>query len=53
MALSAKHGDGGAFTARVRSEHSKTQAWLIEQFLPVKIELKELDEHCTKVVCVC
>ena len=31
---------GGEFTARVISEHAKTQAWLIEQFLPVEISFE-------------
>lgn len=36
---------GGEFTARVISQHAKTQAWLIEQFLPVKITFKSLDDN--------
>ncbi len=35
---------GGEFTARVVSEHAKTQAWLIEQFLPVEISFETIFE---------
>lgn len=35
---------GGEFTARVISEHAKTQAWLIEQFLPVEIKFEVIFE---------
>ncbi len=44
---------GGKFTARVISEHSKTQAWLIQQFLPVKITFDTInDEHIlVQIVC--
>lgn len=33
---------GGEFTARIISQHTETQAWLIEQFLPVEIKFKTL-----------
>ena len=36
---------GGRFTARVISEHSKTQAWLIEQFLPVNISFDNINDE--------
>ena len=44
---------GGGFTARMISEHSKTQAWLIAQFLPVEIDFETLtDNHVlVKVQC--
>ena len=35
---------GGEFTARVISQHTKTQALMIEQFLPVQIKFEKLDE---------
>lgn len=44
---------GGAFSARVISEHSKTQAWLIQQFLSVEIMLKVIDEQKTLVQVAC
>lgn len=34
---------GGEFTTRVISQHTETQAWLIEQFLPVKITFDVID----------
>ena len=40
---------GGAFTARVISQHTETQAWLIEQFLSVKIKFETIDEGKTLV----
>ena len=44
---------GGKFSARVISGHSKTQAWLIQQFLPVKITFDTInDEHIlVQIVC--
>ena len=36
---------GGEFTARTISQHTETQAWLIERFLPVKISFDNSDEH--------
>ena len=36
---------GGRFTARMISEHSKTQAWLIAQFLPVAITFDTTDNE--------
>ena len=44
---------GGEFTARVVSKHTETQAWLIQQFLPVEIKLTVLDEQKTLVQVVC
>lgn len=44
---------GGEFTARVVSKHAETQAWLIQQFLPVEIKLKVIDEQKTLVQVVC
>lgn len=35
---------GGMFTSRVISQHTETQAWLIQQFLPVTIEFDILAE---------
>ena len=40
---------GGEFTARVISQHTQTQAWLIEQFLSVDIKFEILDENKTLV----
>ncbi len=37
---------GGELTARNISEHTRTQAHMIQQFLPVKIEF---DEHLIKI----
>lgn len=36
---------GGEFTARIISQHTETQAWLIEQFLPVSITFEIIDEQ--------
>ncbi|MGO2339529.1 MAG: RNA 3'-terminal phosphate cyclase [Psychrobacter sp.] len=36
---------GGEFTARIISQHTETQAWLIEQFLPVEISFEAIDEQ--------
>jgi len=44
---------GGAFTARTISEHSKTQAWLIEQFLPVNITFDNINDEQVFVEIVC
>ena len=44
---------GGTFSARIISEHSKTQAWLIQQFLSVEITLKVIDEQKTLVQVAC
>ena len=44
---------GGEFTARVVSKHAETQAWLIQQFLPVEIQLTVIDEQKTLVQVVC
>ena len=44
---------GGEFTARVISQHTETQAWLIEQFLPVEIKFDTIDEQKTLVRVVC
>ncbi len=40
---------GGEFSARIISEHSKTQAWLIQQFLPVEIQFDVVDDNKTLV----
>ena len=40
---------GGEFTARIISQHTETQAWLIEQFLPVEITFETIDEQRTLV----
>jgi RNA 3'-terminal phosphate cyclase (ATP) len=40
---------GGEFTSRVISQHTQTQAWLIEQFLPVQITFKILNTNKTLV----
>lgn len=40
---------GGEFTARVISQHTETQAWLIEQFLPVEIKFEAINEQNTLV----
>ncbi|WP_352259375.1 RNA 3'-terminal phosphate cyclase [Psychrobacter sp. TB55-MNA-CIBAN-0194] len=44
---------GGEFTARVISQHTETQAWLIEQFLPVDIKFEAIDEQKTLVRVIC
>ena len=44
---------GGEFTSRVVSKHTETQAWLIQQFLPVEIQLTVIDEQKTLVQVVC
>ncbi|MDO5770384.1 MAG: RNA 3'-terminal phosphate cyclase [Psychrobacter sp.] len=44
---------GGEFSARMISQHTETQAWLIEQFLPVEIKFEPLSEHNTLVRVVC
>ncbi len=36
---------GGEFTARTISQHTETQAWMIEQFLPVSIEFEKLSDN--------
>ena len=40
---------GGTFTARIISQHTKTQAWLIEQFLPVEIKFETLNNDTVLV----
>ncbi|MFZ2844016.1 RNA 3'-terminal phosphate cyclase [Psychrobacter sp.] len=40
---------GGEFTARVISQHTETQAWLIKQFLPVEITFDVIDNKKTVV----
>ena len=40
---------GGEFIARVISQHTETQAWLIEQFLPVTITFKTLNDNTVLV----
>lgn len=40
---------GGAFSARMISGHTETQAWLIEQFLPVEITFNTIDGNKTLV----
>jgi RNA 3'-terminal phosphate cyclase (ATP) len=37
-------GKGGQYTCRVVSEHTRTQAWMIEQFLPVHVTLPTPDQ---------
>jgi RNA 3'-terminal phosphate cyclase (ATP) len=44
---------GGEFTARVVSGHTKTQAWLIEQFLSVEIKFNAIDDDKILVQVVC
>lgn len=44
---------GGTFSARIISEHSKTQAWLIEQFLPVDITFDNINDEQVLVKIVC
>lgn len=36
---------GGEFSARMISGHTETQAWLIEQFLPVQITFNTIDDN--------
>ncbi len=40
---------GGEFTARIISQHTETQAWLIEQFLPVEIKFEKIADNKTLV----
>lgn len=40
---------GGEFSARMISDHTETQAWLIEQFLPVEIKFEAIDDNKTLV----
>ncbi len=40
---------GGEFTARTISQHTETQAWMIEQFLPVEIRFETIAENKTLV----
>jgi RNA 3'-terminal phosphate cyclase (ATP) len=35
--------DGGSFTVRELTEHTRTNIWLIEQFLPVKFKVEKQD----------
>ena len=44
---------GGEFTARMISQHTQTQAWLIEQFLPITIVFDVINENNTLVRVVC
>jgi len=44
---------GGEFNARVISGHTETQAWLIEQFLPVKIIFQSIDDNKVLVKVAC
>lgn len=44
---------GGEFSARVISQHTETQAWLIEQFLPVKITFETLADNQILVQVIC
>ena len=44
---------GGEFTARIISQHTETQAWLIEQFLPVEIKFESIDEQKILVRVIC
>jgi RNA 3'-terminal phosphate cyclase (ATP) len=36
---------GGEFTARTISQHTETQAWLIQQFLPVDIQISPINAN--------
>ncbi|MGB3110941.1 MAG: RNA 3'-terminal phosphate cyclase [Psychrobacter alimentarius] len=40
---------GGAFSSRMISGHTETQAWLIEQFLPVEIQFDVVNDDKTLV----
>ncbi len=44
---------GGEFSTRVISPHTETQAWLIEQFLPVEIKFETIDEQKILVRVIC
>ncbi|WP_131667332.1 RNA 3'-terminal phosphate cyclase [Psychrobacter pygoscelis] len=44
---------GGEFSTRMISQHTETQAWLIEQFLPVEISFERIGENKTLVKVVC
>lgn len=43
---------GGAFSSRMISGHTETQAWLIEQFLPVEIQFDVIDNDKTLVTVI-
>lgn len=38
-------GRGGEFTAQTISEHTRTQAQMIQRFLPCKIEFEQLNSN--------
>ncbi|WP_227430042.1 RNA 3'-terminal phosphate cyclase [Psychrobacter sp. I-STPA6b] len=44
---------GGEFSARFISQHSYTQAWLIEQFLDVRIHFKDIAKDKVHVQVLC
>ncbi|MBH0095872.1 RNA 3'-terminal phosphate cyclase [Psychrobacter sp. NZS113] len=44
---------GGEFTARIISQHTETQAWLIKQFLPVDIKFEAIGDQKTLVRVIC
>lgn len=43
-------GSGGEYSCRVISEHARTQAMMIQRFLPVQIEMIEQSDQSFKVV---
>lgn len=40
---------GGSFTVREISEHTKTNIWVVEQFLDVKFRVEKLGDGLLKV----
>jgi len=39
--------EGGSFTTRIISMHTKTNIWVTEQFLPVKFKIEEMGTDCS------
>jgi len=46
-------GGGGECTIRIISQDAKTQAWLLEEFLPAKITFDTINDNQTLVRVVC
>ncbi|MGO2277829.1 MULTISPECIES: hypothetical protein [unclassified Psychrobacter] len=46
-------GGGGEFTTRIISQYTKTQAWLLEQFLPAQITFDTINNNQTLVRIIC
>jgi len=46
MALAALQGKAGQYWATSLSEHTRTNARVIEQFLPLQFQMESLDGGC-------